>query len=182
MPPVPRVGEDELSSETSSELAAAADSGEEIQERELGKLQILNTLLTSLLDRRDRQAEVYRTEIDNLNQQLATLSFRLQGKDSIIHEEKQKVANLNIEILRVRLAVDQEARVYTDSHMMHIRSLLSDAERERDWYKEGVEEFRSRLKKSKKMNVALLEFVSQILVDGIYPECDWATLKLKQTS
>jgi hypothetical protein len=117
-----------------------------------------------------------------LGEELATLAIRLQEKDNIIHKERQKVAGLNVEILRTKLAVEQEARLYTDSNMMHLRSLLSDAERERDWYKEGVEEFRSRLKQSKTMNAALLDFISQILVDGIYPECDWGMLKMTQAT
>lgn len=121
-------------------------------------------------------------QVESLSQELATLSIRLQEKDNIIHQERQKVANVNVEILRVKLGMDRETRLYTDSNMMHLRSLLSEAERERDWYREGVDDFRARLRNSKKMNTALLDFISQILGDGVYPECEWGTLKMKQQS
>ncbi|KAH6909499.1 hypothetical protein BKA70DRAFT_1221739 [Coprinopsis sp. MPI-PUGE-AT-0042] len=131
---------------------------------------------------RDHRWEAQRAEISNLRQEVATLSIRLQEKDDIIHQEGQKVASVNVEILRVRLAMDQDVKLYIDSNVARLRSLLSEAERERDWYKDGVEELRGRLGKSKRMNAALLDFLSQILVDGVYPECDWGTLKMKQKS
>ena len=50
-------------------------------------------------------------------------------------------------------------------------------ERERDYYKDGIDELQANLQKSKKMNAALLTFLSDILEKGIYPECRWEKLK-----
>jgi chromosome segregation ATPase len=147
---------------------------------EICSLSLIGNMRPRSRSGRDYQLRSQRAEIDDLRQELIALKIRMQEKDNTIHQERQKVANLNVEVLRVKLAADREARLNTNTNMMHLRSVLSEAERERDWYKQGFEQFRERLKKSKAMNAALLDFMSQVLVDGVYPECEWEALKMKQ--
>ncbi|KAH6902907.1 hypothetical protein BKA70DRAFT_1228078 [Coprinopsis sp. MPI-PUGE-AT-0042] len=106
------------------------------------------------------------TQIVDLRHKLATLGDEVAKRDTLLDKEREKVAALNIEILRVRLAMEKEAQIQADTQMKHVQALLSDAERERDWYREGVDQLQLQLKKSKAMNGDLVELLAQILVEG----------------
>ncbi|KAH6913573.1 hypothetical protein BKA70DRAFT_1218498 [Coprinopsis sp. MPI-PUGE-AT-0042] len=128
----------------------------------------------------DTEVKELRAQVADLRHKLASLGNEITDRDILLDKEREKVASLNLEILRTRLAVDLETQSQANAQATQVQALLNNAKQERDWYRGGVEQLQSRLRKSKVMNGALVEFLAQILVDGIYPECDWEKLKLKQ--
>ncbi|KAH6891961.1 hypothetical protein BKA70DRAFT_1233756 [Coprinopsis sp. MPI-PUGE-AT-0042] len=115
--------------------------------------------------------------LEELRSQVTSLSFHLQRKERDMNREKAKVAALNLEVLQAQVAADHDLQVKINETVAHLRSQLDQTERELEFYKDGTDELRSNLAKSKKSNTALITFLHQILVDGVYPECSWENLK-----
>jgi chromosome segregation ATPase len=115
--------------------------------------------------------------LEQLRSQVASFSIRLQEKEQEVNREKAKVAALHLEVLKAQVAADHDLQLKINDSVVHLRSQLEQAERELEFYKDGTEELRSNLSKSKNSNLALIAFLYQILVDGVYPESNWDELK-----
>ena len=109
--------------------------------------------------------------------EIANLRLQLQTNERALNAEGKKVVALNLELLLTRVDIDRELKVQTQSSVRNLQNKLREMERERDYYKDGIDELQANLQKSKKMNAALLTFLSDILEKGIYPECRWEKLK-----
>ncbi|KAH6876956.1 hypothetical protein BKA70DRAFT_1448408 [Coprinopsis sp. MPI-PUGE-AT-0042] len=124
--------------------------------------------------------EAREAEIADLHKQLASSRWDLRKTEVLLKTERDQVVTLNIEVLRAKLAADREIRALVDAKVMRLSGKLDEAERERDFLNDGVEELRERLKKSKEMNLALINFLADALRQDVYPECSWEELKAKQ--
>ncbi|KAH6908693.1 hypothetical protein BKA70DRAFT_1426587 [Coprinopsis sp. MPI-PUGE-AT-0042] len=124
--------------------------------------------------------EAREAEIADLRRQLAGLRWDLNLAERRLKKEREQVVTLNKEILLAKIDADRELRAMVDEKVMKLSGQLDEAERERDFFKDGVEELKERLGKSKGMNLALINFLSDVLGRGVYPECGWDELKAKQ--
>ncbi|KAH6885163.1 hypothetical protein BKA70DRAFT_1237202 [Coprinopsis sp. MPI-PUGE-AT-0042] len=117
-------------------------------------------------------------KLEDLREKVATLSQKLFQREMDINSEKKKVAALNLEILQTRLAADRDLQVTINEKVQQLVTQLQETERELEFYKEGTDELSSNLKDSRKSNAALITFLHQILVEGVYIESSWSRLKL----
>jgi triphosphoribosyl-dephospho-CoA synthetase len=115
-----------------------------------------------------------------LREKLADLRCDASETTLLLRKERDQVVRLNAEVLRAKLAADRDIQSQVDQNVMKPSGKLDEAERERDFVKDGVEEYKEHLKKSKEMNLALIDFLCAVLGQGIYLECNWDNLKSKQ--
>ncbi|KAH6897568.1 hypothetical protein BKA70DRAFT_1231510 [Coprinopsis sp. MPI-PUGE-AT-0042] len=125
--------------------------------------------------------EAREAEIADLRKQLSGLRWDLRQKEHSLKKNRDQVVSLNAEVLRAKLAVDREVRAMVDEKVIKLSGQLDELERERNFLNDGVQELRERLKKSKEMNLALINFLAEVLGQGVYPESSWDELKVKQS-
>ncbi|KAH6891964.1 hypothetical protein BKA70DRAFT_1440922 [Coprinopsis sp. MPI-PUGE-AT-0042] len=126
------------------------------------------------------EISVLNTKIADMERQLAAMRLELSEKKDTIGKERGKVVALNAEVLRAKLAVDRDITIGINDRVSRLNTQLDEAERDRDFFELRADAFQQRLRKSKAMNLALINFIAAVLGEGVYPECHWDELKLQQ--
>jgi hypothetical protein len=105
-----------------------------------------------------------------LQERITTLEARIHISDSLARAQDAKVWKLKLEYLRVdRLLLEERETNRTAAAQAQME--VKQMERERDFYRDGVEEFRDRMDDSMKVNEYLTRSL-HALIGGVYPDCD----------
>jgi chromosome segregation ATPase len=126
------------------------------------------------------QVDALKEEINRVHGHLLSAESKREDAEAKLQAERDKVVALNAEILRTKLDVERDHTLKIDDRVITVNMMMEEAEKERDRYRAEVDEAEERLQKSKMMNLQLINFLVDVLGGGVYPECVWGELKLKQ--